>query len=93
MGKVFGLRINLDEVETLANGVAPSAVTQTGEAVIIHIVSTGDQAKDERLVDAMRSRLLDQFTVPQAAYHFRFVSDLPRTERGKVNYVALETRP
>jgi long-chain acyl-CoA synthetase len=93
MGKVFGLRINLDEVETLVNGVAPSAVTQTGDALTIHVVSTGDQAKDETLVDTMWSRLLDQFTAPQSAYQFRFVADLPRTERGKTNYAALETRP
>jgi acyl-CoA synthetase (AMP-forming)/AMP-acid ligase II len=90
MGKLYGLRINLDEVEMLTNALGPSAVTQTGDALTVHVATTGDAASDAALTEAIGARLRAQFTVPPTGYRFRIVPAIPRTERGKVDYPALE---
>jgi acyl-coenzyme A synthetase/AMP-(fatty) acid ligase len=90
IGKLYGLRINLDEVETLTNSFGATAITQIGDALTVHIVTTGDAAADEALTQAILARLQDRFTVPPTSYRFRLAPGIPRTERGKVDYSALE---
>ena len=92
VGKLYGLRINLDEVEMLSNSVAATAITQTGDALTVHIVTTGDPAADEALKQAILARLQDNFTVPPTSYRFNFAPAIPRTERGKIDYSALEVQ-
>lgn len=88
--KLFGLRINLDEVESIANVGGPAAVTQSGDRLIIHVASTGKVTEDTALMDAIMSRLRARLALPLSSYQARIVSALPRTERGKIDYVALE---
>lgn len=90
IGKLFGLRINLDEVEALTNASGASAVTQTNDALTVHVVTTGDAASDEALSEVILARLRERFTVPATSYRVRFVRAIPTTERGKVDYPALE---
>lgn len=90
MGKIYGLRVSLDEIEMLANTFGPAAVTQTGEALTVHIASTGEAAGDEALAQAILARLRERFTVPFTSYRTRMVPAIPRTARGKVDYQALE---
>lgn len=92
MGKIYGLRVSLDEVEMLANTLGPAAVTQTGDALTVHIATTGDAAADETLAQAILARLRERFTVPPAGYRTRIVPAIPRTERGKIDYPALEAQ-
>lgn len=92
IGKLFGLRINLDEVEMLTNCVAATAITQIGDALTVHILTTGDAAADQALKQTIEARLQERFTVPPTSYRFRFVSVIPRTERGKTDYSALEAQ-
>ncbi|MDQ1228596.1 AMP-binding protein [Sphingomonas sp. SORGH_AS_0879] len=87
-GKVFGLRVNLDDVEMVANTVCDSAVTQEGEALVVSYAHDGD---DETVRQAIVGRLTDRFTVTLAGYRFRRLAAVPRTARGKVDYKALET--
>lgn len=88
--KLFGLRINLDEIESIANAVGPAAVTQSGDRLMIHVASTGDAAEDAVLTDAIMSRLRERLAVPLSSYKAQTVSALPRTERGKIDYFELE---
>ena len=88
--KLFGLRINLDEVESAATDFGHSAVTLSGDMLTIHTVSTGDTGADEQLCAAMLAGLRQRFTLPEISYAVRFVATLPRTERGKVDYTALQ---
>lgn len=88
--KLFGLRINLDEVESIANAVGSAAVTQSGDGLVIHVASTGAAAEDAALADAIMSRLRERVAVPFSSYQTRVVPALPRTERGKIDYLALE---
>lgn len=92
IGKLYGLRINLDEVEMLTNYFAATAITQIGDALTVHIVTTGDVAADQALKQTIEARLQERFTVPPTSYRFRFVSVIPRTERGKTDYSALEAQ-
>lgn len=88
-GKVFGLRVNLDEIESFTNTICASAVTQSRESLTIHIVSRGGDDSDEDIKSVMLSRLQERFTLPLASYDFHFLAAIPRTERGKVDYLAL----
>lgn len=87
-GKVYGLRVNLDDVEMIANTVCDSAVTQEGEALVVSYAHDDD---DEAVRQAMIDRLTDRFTVTLTAYRFRRLAAVPRTPRGKVDYKVLET--
>lgn len=90
MGKIYGLRVSLDEIEMLANTLGPTAVTQTGESLTVHVATTGNAAADEALAHAILARLRERFTVPPTGYRTRIVHAIPRTERGKIDYSALE---
>lgn len=92
MGKIFGLRVNLDEVEMLVNALAPAAVTQAGEALTVHVATTGDAAADDTLTKAVLARLRERYTVPPSGYRVRIVDTIPRTERSKIDYLALEAQ-
>jgi acyl-CoA synthetase (AMP-forming)/AMP-acid ligase II len=92
MGKIFGLRVSLDEVEMLANTLGPAAVTQTGEALTVHIATTGDASADEALTHAILALLRERFTIPPAGYRTRIVDAILRTDRGKIDYPALEAQ-
>lgn len=81
-GKVYGLRVNLDEVEKLASSVRPAAVIQCGEGLCIF--HEGSESGD--LLALLNAR----FTLPAAAYRFIQIEHLPRTERGKIDYRALQ---
>ena len=82
--KIFGLRVNLDEVEKLTNSLCRSAVLQLGEGLRIFYEEPNDTSADE-----LRQLLLSRFSLPAASYTFRALSSLPRTERGKIDYQAL----
>ena len=82
-GKIFGLRVNLDEIERAVTAlVGPAAVVQTGDQ--LHIAHT-DPA-DAELV----TRLSSLFTIPRAAYRLHHLDAIPYTDRGKIDYRKLE---
>jgi acyl-coenzyme A synthetase/AMP-(fatty) acid ligase len=80
--KVFGLRVNLDEVEKLTNTLCVSAVVGSGAGLCIFY---GDRSADE-----LRALLLAHYSLPAASYAFHRIHELPRTERGKIDYRTLE---
>lgn len=82
-GKIYGLRVNLDEIErTVAGLIGPSAVVQTGD--LLHI------AHVEPIEGDFIADLADLFTIPRTAYRLHQIATLPYTERGKVDYRKLE---
>ena len=89
MGKVYGLRVNLDEVERLVKGVhAQSAVVQWGEKIAVVLVSSQDDAAV--LIEKVRFELVRYYTIPVSAFEFRLVDEIPTTNRGKVDYQRLQ---
>lgn len=92
MGKLYGLRINLDEVEMLASASSAAAVTQRGDALTFHVTTTGEATADEVLKQAILNQLRERFTLPPSSYQFRFIAEVPRTERGKIDYLRLDAQ-
>jgi acyl-coenzyme A synthetase/AMP-(fatty) acid ligase len=85
-GKIYGLRVNLDEIERFVNALGHlAAVTQKGDVIYV-ILADGDGADDELLV-----ALISQYTIPRTAYNILHIDDIPHTERGKIDYHALES--
>jgi len=85
--KVYGLRVNLDELESAAGTVAPAAVVQNGEGVRIYLVT--NEANYDQEVRALQDHLLERFTLPRAAFDFVRIDAIPTTERGKIDYATL----
>lgn len=87
-GKVFGLRVNLDDLERYLNQHLPCAVLQQGDRIIVHYISQANETESEARI--LLGRLNSAFNLPASSYWFRPIDDLPRTERGKIDYRALE---
>lgn len=86
MAKIYGWRVNLDEVEDAAGEAlhAPVAALQRGDCVLLaHEGEARDQA-------ALRTALVARFALPAHIYALTAVPSLPRGPRGKVDYARLE---
>lgn len=90
-GKIYGIRVNLDEVETFANLTCEVAVTQQEGALIVHMVGSGNPADDAENWQQILAGLTNRYTIPKFSYKVEFMPFLPRTERGKIDYAALRT--
>lgn len=84
MGKVYGLRVNLDAIEKLAQTVCGAAILQKDNSVVTF--HTGDDTVQAAMLDLYKKH----FTLPFMAYKFVAMGELPTTERGKLDYRALE---
>ncbi len=84
MGKLFGVRVDLDMLETLAGTTAPAAVIEGDNALIIF--AAGGDAVD---LEAMRARIASRLNVKQRVIDVRRIAELPRTSSGKVDYPTL----
>ncbi len=83
MGKVYGLRVNLDAIEKLAQTVCRAAVLQKDKILVVfHTGRDDDEAR-------MRELFKNHFTLPHTAYKFAALVELPVTQRGKLDYKAL----
>ena len=82
LAKLGGLRINLDEVETLAAAFGPAAVTDGGESLLVSLAGA--------LPDAGRRRDFAQsLGLHSSQIRWRTVEALPLTAHGKIDYGAL----
>jgi acyl-CoA synthetase (AMP-forming)/AMP-acid ligase II len=82
--KVYGLRVNLDDVERLTNSLCRSAVIQRGTNLRIFYEEGTEVSADE-----LRQLLLSRFSLPATSFTFEALQSLPRTERGKIDYQRL----
>ncbi len=91
LGKLFGLRINLDDIEKALAPLRDVAVLQ-GESTLEICYRAADDGDD---ADGLRRSLLDRlaasFTIPVSGYRLRPVTHVPRTERGKIDYALIGT--
>ena len=87
IGKIAGLRVNIDEVERLlVEEFDEVAVIQQGENLVLHHLPVEDETSFK---DAVRKLLISRFTLPSVAYKFKVIDEFPRSERGKIDYVQL----
>ena len=89
-GKIYGLRINLDEVEKLAKTLRPdAAVVQKDQKVRVFLAADAGKPAAEA-AEKMRAAFAGRYTLPLTAYEFRFIAKIPHTARGKTDYRRLE---
>ncbi len=86
IAKVFGLRLNLDEVEDLLRGEGAMAVIGGDDRLIVFCES-GQLADFERL----KAHLSDKLKIHPVALQFRHVDRLPLNANGKINYQELSS--
>jgi acyl-coenzyme A synthetase/AMP-(fatty) acid ligase len=85
IAKVFGMRINLDEVETMLRESGPAAVI-AGDDVIRGYCAFGTVDSVASLRDSLSRRL----RIHRSALDLRHVAAIPVTTSGKVDYRELE---
>jgi acyl-CoA synthetase (AMP-forming)/AMP-acid ligase II len=86
--KLFGLRVNLDEVENLLRAHGPVAVIGKGEALRIYC-----EHGDEGVFDEHRRQLSERLRIHHSAFVFRRLESLPLTPNGKIDYQKLTGLP
>lgn len=88
-GKLFGLRINLDEVEKWVTPLGAGAVTLDESHLLLHIVKSNDYEADSRKSKEIIKQLQAKLAIPVSAYKVNLVEGIPRSSRGKIDYAAL----
>jgi long-chain acyl-CoA synthetase len=83
IAKVFGLRINLDEVEQSIESICTAAAIADGERITVFCAETNISA------DVIRTKLSDFFKINHNAFQVKLIDALPTTSSGKVNYTVL----
>jgi acyl-CoA synthetase (AMP-forming)/AMP-acid ligase II len=83
--KVFGLRVNLDEVERAARGAGPVAAVGADEQAIVVFVEKQSPADPA----ALRRELAARFKLNSKTFDVRRLERLPTTAAGKIDYAAL----
>ena len=84
IAKLFGLRVNLDEIEARLRVGGPTAAVPGGDGVIIYC-EYGDDAAFAALARGLASEL----RIHHSAFQFRRISALPLNTNGKVDYQKL----
>ncbi len=92
MAKIFGWRLNLDEIEqfcekTLSNPSWVFAAVQSGNE--IHLVTNGSQDTCDEI--ELQSKTAEKFALPNGVLKLKFVAELPLNPRGKVDYNAVSS--
>jgi long-chain acyl-CoA synthetase len=85
--KLFGLRINLDEVENMLRIHGPTAVVGRDEKLCIYC-----EYGDDRSFAQYQQELAARLKVHYAAFAFERVDKLPTTTSGKIDYQSLASR-
>jgi acyl-coenzyme A synthetase/AMP-(fatty) acid ligase len=79
--KLFGLRINLDELEELVKQNGAAAAVANSDRVVI-FCEFGTEAKHREICAALATKL----KIHHSAFEFRRVERLPTKDTGKINY-------
>lgn len=82
--KVFGLRLNLDDLEGMVREYGPAAIVGAPDRLRIYCEF------DESLFARCREQLRGKLRVHAGAFEFFHIDRLPTTSAGKIDYRALE---
>lgn len=85
--KLFGLRVNLDELEEFVRRTGPAAAVASSDRVVIFCQFGTEAAHSE-----IRAALAAKLKIHRSAFEFRRVDRLPTKDTGKINYEDLLAR-
>jgi long-chain acyl-CoA synthetase len=85
ISKLFGLRINLDDIEKLLNKSGPTAVIGDDEGIRI-FCNYGDEETYGRLAKELAKTL----GLPHQIFTFRYMDSIPLTPSRKIDYKELQ---
>jgi acyl-coenzyme A synthetase/AMP-(fatty) acid ligase len=85
--KLFGLRINMDDIESLLKAHGPTAVVNGPDRLIVYC-EFGDDAELTRL----KAEMCLQLKLHTSGLEFRRIDKLPTTSSGKIDYRQLEVQ-
>jgi len=83
--KLFGIRVNLDEVEAILRVHGPTAVIGRGEKLVAYCEHGNEQA-----LNNLRHELAAKLNIHWQALDFRHIASIPVTSSGKIDYRTLE---
>jgi acyl-coenzyme A synthetase/AMP-(fatty) acid ligase len=87
--KVFGLRLNLDELEAFIRPKGPAAAVAGGNGVVI-FCEFGDPSQYGKLGDKLGDELAAKLRIHRSAFEFRRIDRLPTKDTGKIGYEELQ---
>lgn len=87
IAKIYGLRVNLDEIEAAASTHGPVAAVEGEDQIVLWRLPTEGLEADD-----LRRELARRFNLNSRAFVVREVDSLPTTGRGKYDYVTLAKR-
>jgi len=85
--KLYGLRLQLDEVEAQLRELWPdSAVSGSDERIVLALAGRRDTRRAQRVVEQLAQR----YGLPQARFVAAHFAQLPRLENGKLDYRTID---
>jgi len=85
IGKVFGVRLNLDDVESMVAGWGAVAAVSKGDTIVLFAERADDPSRQK-----IASSLADQLKLHRSGFDVRSIDALPLLGNGKVDYRTLE---
>nr|WP_157527854.1 AMP-binding protein [Kibdelosporangium sp. MJ126-NF4] len=87
IGKVFGNRVNLDDLEQVVKGYGPAAAVPAGDKVVVWL-----QDADAEACKAAAKTLAERLHLHVTGFDVRQTDDFPLLPSGKIDYRSLEAR-
>jgi long-chain acyl-CoA synthetase len=84
IAKVYGLRVNLDEIEAAASAHGPVAVVEAGEQIMLWRTAGADTPADD-----LRREVAGRFGLNARAFAVSDIDELPMKTSGKIDYDTL----
>ena len=82
--KVFGLRVNLDDIEAMVRDYGPAAAVESRERIVVFL----EDVRAEQ-IETAKARLSSRLGISHHGLDFRIVQQLPTLANGKIDYSAL----
>lgn len=89
MGKVFGIRVNLDDVERLLTDCPPVAAIPGDDKLTIFVESGGEAELSEAWPSKIKARLAEELGIHSSGFDVRSITAMPLLPNGKVDYRSL----
>jgi acyl-CoA synthetase (AMP-forming)/AMP-acid ligase II len=83
--KIFGMRLNMDEIEDMMRVYGPTAVLSSGEKLVLFCEHGGPD-----LFSRYRRTISSKLRMHAGAFEFRRVEQLPLKANGKIDYAELK---